>query len=336
MKILITGIAGFIGSHCAERLHEIGHSVIGIDNFSDYYDVNLKRHNAKALEELGIKIIDRDLRLKHLENSLPLDIDYIFHFAAQPGLSKTSSFNDYLTNNVIATQNILDYAIHFNATKLFVNIATSSIYGLDATCNELKIPSPASYYGVTKLAAEQLVLSYSRLNMLKACSLRLYSVYGSREREDKMFNKLISCGLEDIKFPLYKHSLKHVRSFTHVRDAIEGIISVIGKEAVSNNEIFNIGTNLEHTTQEAIEAVEQELNVKIKFQHLPSRIGDQLRTKANIDKAAQILGYKPKISLKEGVKEQIDWYKNYLKDSLKPGEIKSFETLNYGDIRLLD
>lgn len=197
MKILITGVAGFIGSHCAERLHEMGHYVIGIDNFSNYYSVNLKRQNAKALSKLGIHIIERDLSLVHLENSLPLDIDYIFHFAAQPGISKTSSFKDYLTNNIEATQNLLEFATDFNNTTLFVNIGTSSIYGLDATCDEAAPPMPASNYGVTKLAAEQLVLSKSRLGSLNACSLRLYSVFGSRERPDKMFTKLISLGLDE-------------------------------------------------------------------------------------------------------------------------------------------
>src|SRR5690606_19531958 len=136
MKILVTGAAGFIGSHTAERLQEIGHEVIGVDNFSPYYNVELKQLNAKALSDKGISIINRDLRVEDLYKDLPLDVDYIFHFAAQPGISTTSTFEDYFSNNIIATKNLVDYALECKQLKLFVNIATSSIYGLEATFPE--------------------------------------------------------------------------------------------------------------------------------------------------------------------------------------------------------
>ena len=145
MNILITGIAGFIGSHTAERLLELGHNVIGIDNFSDYYDVNLKELNARAVTDKGGVIINHDLRSNDLLEKLPLDIHYIFHFAAQPGISSNSTFQDYYSNNIIGTKNLIDYALALNDLKLFVNIATSSIYGLEATYPEDKAPKPASY-----------------------------------------------------------------------------------------------------------------------------------------------------------------------------------------------
>lgn len=310
MKILITGIAGFIGSHVAEHLYSLGHEVIGVDNFSDYYPVVLKDKNAAVLRAKGITVLQADLRAASAIDTLPTDVHYIFHFAAQPGIAATSSFEDYLTNNVIATQNLITYALQQRSLQLFVNIGTSSIYGLNATFPETVAPKPASHYGVTKLAAEQLVLCNSRLHHFKSCSLRLYSVYGSRERPDKLFTKLLDCGLNNKTFPLFQGSLTHLRSFTHVSDIVKGIVSVIGKEEVCNGEIFNIGTEAEYTTQQGVDAVEKLLNTKIIFKDLPPRSGDQQRTKANIDKARKLLNYNPTVTLEEGVAEQLAWFRN--------------------------
>jgi len=290
-------------------LKDLGHNVIGVDNFSDYYDVKLKKLNAKSVEEKGANIVTLDLRISNLSEELPIDIDYIFHFSAQPGISKTSTFEDYFSNNIIATKKLLDFALQCSNLKLFVNIATSSIYGLDATYPEDFPPKPASYYGVTKLAAEQLVLQKSRGQQLKACSLRLYSVIGPRERPEKMYTKLIACAFNDTIFPLYEGSDKHLRSFTYVGDIVDGIVSVLGKETIVNGEIFNLGTEVEHTTQEGIEAVEEVLGIKIKINVIPKRAGDQLRTKANIDKARLLLNYNPQTTLLESVKHQVNWYK---------------------------
>ena len=309
MNILVTGVAGFIGSHTAERLSDSGHHVIGVDNFNDYYSLDLKQLNAKSLEDKGVKIINKDLRDADLNSVLPKDISYIFHFAAQPGISASSSFEDYFTNNVIATKNLVDYALQCKELKLFVNIATSSIYGLEATFPESVAVKPASHYGVTKLAAEQLVLQKSRELQMKACSLRLYSVIGPRERPEKMYTKLIACGLNDEAFPLYEGSNKHLRSFTYVGDIVDGVVSVIGNESKVDGEVINLGTEVEHTTQEGIEAVEKVLGRSIKVKIVPKRAGDQSRTKANIDKARRLLNYNPQTTLLESVTHQVNWYK---------------------------
>lgn len=310
MKILVTGAAGFVGSHTAERLRLLGHEVVGLDNFSDYYDVSLKQLNAIALSVKGIVIEKIDLRFADQLQKLSTDFDYIFHFAAQPGISATSSFEDYLENNFIGTKNVLDFVLKNQKLKLFVNIGTSSIYGIHATFDESVPPSPVSHYGVTKLAAEQLVLESSRLGQFKACSLRLYSVYGPRERPEKLYTKLIANAFHAIPFPLYKGSENHLRSFTYVQDIVDGVVSVIGKEDLVNNEIINLGTEEENTTQHGIEIVEQILNKKIKIELVEARVGDQLRTKAVIDKARRLLGYNPKTSLFEGLKAQVEWYQN--------------------------
>ncbi len=310
MKVLVTGAAGFIGSHTAERIKEMGHEVIGVDNFSPYYDISLKKLNAKELNQKSIELLDIDLRFDDLSEKLPSDLDYVIHFAAQPGISASSSFEDYFTNNILGTQRMLDLFESLDKKPFFINIATSSIYGLVATLKEDDAPMPASWYGVTKLAAEQLVLAYSRRKLLKGTSLRLYSVYGPRERPDKLYTRLIDCGLNDKDFPLYEGSLAHLRSFTYVQDIIDGIVSVFGKETICNGEIFNLGTEKESTTEEGIATVEAILKTSIKMDSKPARPGDQSRTKANIDKARKLLNYNPKTTLREGLEEQVKWFKN--------------------------
>jgi len=310
MKFLITGAAGFIGSHTAQRIKLLGHEVIGVDNFSTYYDLDLKKRNSESLKKDSIPIITCDLRHKEqIEQLLPNDFDYIIHFAAHPGISSTSSFEDYFSNNIIATKNLLDFAEICTKKPYIINIATSSIYGSEATLTEREAPKPTSFYGVTKLAAEQLVLAKVRLGELKGCSFRLYSVYGPRERPDKLYTRLIACGLKNIPFTLYEGSLVHLRSFTYVGDIVDGIVSVLGKESLCNGEVINLGTEEEHSTQEGIKVVEKLLGKSIQIKIVAKRKGDQLRTKANIEKAQKLLNYKPNTSLEEGIKQQIMWYK---------------------------
>lgn len=312
MKILVTGAAGFIGSHACERLVNLGYEVVGVDNFNSQYALEIKQSNERELNKKGISVIKIDLRANNLIKILPTDINYIFHFAALPGLSPDYSFEDYFSNNVMATKNLIDYSLSLKKLKLFINIGTSSIYGLEAIFAEDVAPKPASYYGITKLTAEQLVLQKSRENKINACSLRLYSVYGPRERPEKMFSQLIACADNEVAFCLHSGSEKHLRSFTYVDDIIAGIVSVITNEDKVNGEVINLGNEIEYSTKEGIKTVETVIGHKIKINEVAQRSGNQLRTKANIDKAKQLLNYHPKISLVEGVEKQVFWYKEHL------------------------
>ncbi|SDL42866.1 Nucleoside-diphosphate-sugar epimerase [Salinimicrobium catena] len=313
MKILVTGAAGFIGSHAAEKLHQEGLEVIGADNFSGYYDVALKERNAEVLRDKGIPVHKIDLREVQEYEALEPDFDFIIHFAAQPGISASSSFQDYFSNNVLATQNLLEFARKNKDLKHFFNIATSSIYGLEATFPETIAPKPASWYGVTKLTGEQLVLAESRSGKLKASSLRLFSVYGPRERPEKLYTKLIACAFKDEKFPIFKGSEKHLRSFTYVWDIVDGIYKAVERYQDLDGEIINLGAEEEHKTGEGIALVEELLGKKIQLEVVPRRAGDQYRTLANIQKAKKILGYEPKTSFREGLQKQITWYmENFL------------------------
>ncbi len=309
MKILITGAAGFIGSHTAERLQSLGHQVIGWDNFSAYYDVSLKEHTAKTLKQQGVVMQRVDLVHDDLKAIWPKDTVFVFHFAAQPGISQSSTFDSYLDNNFIATQRLLSVCEQLDQPPYFVNIATSSVYGLVATKDETAAPEPASWYGVTKLAAEQLVMAYVRRGFLKGTSLRLYSVYGPRERPDKLYTRLIDCGLNQKEFTLYKGSEAHRRSFTYVGDIVDGIVAVINAADSCNGEIINLGSDVEHSTGEGIETVERLLGTTISKKIMPPRPGDQDRTMAVIDKARRLLDYRPSTTLETGIKAQIEWFK---------------------------
>jgi UDP-glucuronate 4-epimerase len=308
MRILVTGAAGFIASHLCEKLKSLGHDVYGIDNFNDYYDVKLKELNASDLAQQGIVIFRKDLN-DDLGDVFATAYDYVFHLAAQPGISSDTALEEYVDNNIYATQNLLEAILKYNPdVKSFVNIATSSVYGIEATVDETEPAKPVSFYGVTKLAGEQLALGLQRTGKLNTCSIRLYSVYGPRERPEKLYTKLIENLYYDKPFPLFEGSVKHERSFTYVGDIVEGLAAIIGKEAKVNGEIINLGTDEVNTTQEGIHAVEVIMNKQLIIDNKPPRKGDQQRTAAVIDKAKNLLGYEPKTTLKQGLQKQVDWY----------------------------
>lgn len=307
MKIVVTGAAGYIGSNFAISLAEQGHQVVGIDNFNDYYDPRLKRLNADDLLAVNGRIIERDLASDDLTTALS-GADFIFHLAAQPGISATTPFADYLRNNIIATQRLLAAAQQVKSLRLFVNIATSSVYGAHALDAEDVAPKPTSYYGVTKLAAEQLVLAAQRDQGFPATSLRIFSVYGPRERPEKLYPLLLRCLLTERPFPLFADSLNHSRSFTYVGDIIAAFTAVIAQPDKAIGEIFNIGSEQEFTTAEGIAIIEEILGRKATFAMQPRRPGDQLQTRANIAKARRLLGYNPQTPLRDGLQAMVDWY----------------------------
>ncbi len=181
MKIIVTGAAGAIGSHLCERLLDLGHEVVGIDSFTSYYDPNIKKINALDLEKKGILIKHLDLAKDDIDSVIK-DVDVIFHLAAQPGISATVPFENYLKNNVTATYRLLESAKKNTNLQLFVFASTSSVYGVRANGDETTEPKPTSHYGVTKLAAEQLAMSYYRELGLPVTAFRFFSVYGEREK----------------------------------------------------------------------------------------------------------------------------------------------------------
>jgi UDP-glucuronate 4-epimerase len=311
MNILVTGVAGFIGSHLAENLVQLGHSVVGVDCLTDYYSRDLKLLNLEQVKARGVTLKRLDLAEDDL-TSLLQNIDYVFHLAAQPGISALTPFSDYERNNIIATYRLLEAAKKAVKLRGFINSATSSVYGADATNDETFEPKPTSYYGVTKLAAEQLVLAQARDTSFPACSLRLFSVYGPRERPEKLYPKLIYSILADKPFPLHDLSENHLRSYTFIDDIIQGFVAVMNHFEKCRGEIFNIGTDTAITTGEAIAIVEEIIGKKAVLEVKPKRPGDQLKTHTNIEKAKRLIGYQPTTSARVGLEQTVHWYKTHI------------------------
>lgn len=308
MNILITGIAGFIGSHLAERLLQDGHQVRGIDRFSNYYSVKLKQANAQVLREKGATIFEKDLTVDNLEEIFE-GTDVVCHLAAQPGISKLVSFQEYIMHTIIATERVVE-ASQKAGVKFIVNISTSSVYGAQAIGDESSEPMPVSYYGVTKLAAEQLVLSRIRKNQINGCSLRPFSVIGERERPEKLIPQVILNLLADKPFEFYEGSNEHVRSFTYVGDIVQGSVAVLSHLESCNGQIINLGNEKTHTTEDVIAILEKLLDKKISPTIKPSREGDQKETRAEIGKARKLLSFNPATSLEEALKREVAWFKD--------------------------
>ncbi len=311
MRILVTGAAGFIGSHLAERLAGEGHDVRALDCLTDNYAAALKELNVCALRAAGCAFSRRDLAQDALFDLLQ-DVEVIYHLAAQPGLSAAAPFEAYVRNNIMATQRLLQAAAATPALQAFIHISTSSVYGARVTGDETAEPKPISYYGVTKLAAEQLVMAASREHALPACSLRLFSVYGPRERPEKLYPRLIGCLLEEREFPLFVGSEEHYRSYTYVGDIVTGMLAVLENMPRCRGEIFNIGADTAIATGEGMRIVEDLVGQKAKIALQPRRAGDQLETRANIEKARRVLGYKPTTSAREGLAREVAWYREQI------------------------
>lgn len=309
MRFVVTGSAGALGSHMSEQLKREGHSVIGIDAFTDYYDPAEKHKTAAELSTQGIETREVDLVTADLSSCIPSDTEFILHFAAQPGISETVSFETYERNNILATARLLEYASKLPRLSGFIFISTSSVYGIQAVGNEESEPRPISIYGATKLAAEQLVLSYARRGILPTASARLFSVYGQRERPDKLFCKLIAAINSETPIPLYEGSREHRRSFTYVGDISNGLSKMIELWESCHGQIINLGTDETHTTGEAIDLIEKIMGRKGQFILTPPRSGDQKETVADISKARTLLGFEPKTSLEEGLAREIEWYR---------------------------
>jgi UDP-glucuronate 4-epimerase len=306
MKIVVTGAAGFIGSHLVEALLNQGHQVIGIDNFNDYYSPSIKCHNVEHIRATGGELVELDLATDDLKPYVK-DANVVYHSAAQSGISRAVTFQPYVHNNLLATHKLLEALQDEPSLRLFVYVSTSSVYGATAVAAEDSVPTPISYYGVTKLAAEQLVMSYQRQRDFPACSLRLFSVYGARERPDKLYPRLIHSIVDGVPFPLYANSWNHKRSFTFVGDVVGAFVKALDTQACVG-EIINIGSTDSIATGEAVEIVQDLLGAKANYILKPPRLGDQIQTQARVEKAKAILGYYPTTPFLEGIKHEIEWF----------------------------
>lgn len=310
-KVIVTGAAGFIGSHLTQTLLEQGQQVIGIDEFNDYYDPMLKRKNIAHLESSpNFTLIDSNILALDWSKLLQ-DVEVIYHQAAQAGVRASwgTGFRAYTERNINATQVILEAAKDAQQLTRFVFASTSSIYGDAETLptHEGIPPQPVSPYGITKLAAERLCGLYHKNFGVPFVSLRYFTVYGPRQRPDMAFHKFFKAVIEDEAIPIYGDG-QQTRDFTFVKDAVAAnLAAATVPEAIG--EIFNIGGGSRVVLAEVLNTMETIVGKPIKRNHIEKAMGDARHTAADVSKARQILGYQPQVSLTEGLKQEWEWVK---------------------------
>jgi len=315
MKYLVTGAAGFVGSHLSEQLLIFGHEVVGIDNFSDYYSPELKKSRIKNLEVntnfkfLEIDLIDKASFDRLLFNFSP---DFVIHLAAQPGvrLSLSESFR-YSRENLMGFHNCLIASIEARV-KNFLFASSSSVYGDDSSVpyseSELNL-NPISYYGATKLANEVLARSLAKSNEIRIRGLRFFTVYGPWGRPDMAYFKLISSAINGVYFPkLGDGSVK--RDFTFISDTVTSIILLseeLKSEKVHHFDVVNVGGGNPYSLNDLISEVELQTEAKILIEHRESIPGDVKLTIADSSELQRLTGQIPRTTLQEGVMRTLEW-----------------------------
>ena len=316
MKILVTGSAGFIGFHLCQSLIEDGYEVIGIDNINNYYDTNLKKNRLKKLKMnpsfvfKKIDISDRDSLNTLFKNYKP---EKVINLAAQAGV-RYSIENPYayVNSNITGFINVIELCVKYKVKGL-IYASSSSVYG----GNE-KIPfsekdnvrKPLAIYGVTKRTNELIAYSYSQLYGLNSTGLRFFTVYGPWGRPDMalyIFTKKIFNG---VPIPVFNNG-KMKRDFTYIDDIISGTRNAIDKNY--DYEIFNLGNHKSEDLKDMISIIEKNLGKKAIVEFLPMQPGDVKDSFANIDRSMKMLNFKPKTSIKTGIPNFINWYKEYHK-----------------------
>jgi UDP-glucose 4-epimerase len=303
---LITGAAGFIGSALTDRLLADGVRVTGVDAFTDYYDVTLKRKNLEgARRHPAFSLLELDLSQADL-SALPA-VDVVFHQAAQPGVRASwgREFTTYTLYNVLATQRLLE---RYKDTPLerFVYASSSSVYG-DAESyptSEAVLPRPFSPYGVTKLAGEHLVLLYGRNFGMPVTALRYFTVYGPRQRPDMAFHRFCRAMLAGEPITVYGDG-RQSRDFTFVSDAIEANVRAWKRAAPQG--VYNIGGGSQVDVLEAISLLEKSFGLKARVNFEPRPPGDPLRTRADAARLAADLGYATTVGIAEGLAAEAAW-----------------------------
>lgn len=315
MKILITGGAGFIGSHLAKKLIDRGDQVVIIDNFDDYYDPRLKRDRIKKhLKGYKFKLYEGDIRdYALLEKIFKKEkLDKVMHLAGMAGV-RYSLENPILYGevNFMGTLNLLELSKKYKV-KNFVYASSSSVYGINKKvpfAETDRVDNPISTYAATKKATELLAHMYSHTFGLKTTGLRYFTVYGPWGRPDMAYFKFANLIFADKPIEIYNNG-KMLRDFTYIDDIVEGTIKVI--DANLKCEVMNIGADKPEKLSTYIDILEKSLGVKAKKKYLPMQLGDVPQTVADVRKLRK-LGWKPKVAIKEGLQKFADWYLDYYK-----------------------
>ena len=297
MRYLVTGAAGFIGSQLAAALAAEGHDVVGVDSFTDYYDVGDKERNADGLDVRRLDLADERLELG--------GVDGVFHLAGQPGVrSFGEAFPHYVRRNILATQQVFEACVDAGVRVVFSS--SSSVYG-DAESYptpEDAQPQPLSPYGVTKLACEHLARAYAQSFSLDAVVLRYFTVYGPRQRPDMAFHKFIKAAIKNDAIALYGDG-EQTRDFTFVSDAVAATIAA-GEHGVPGR-AYNVGGGSRVSMNEVIRIIEAVAGHPLKVHREETQKGDMRDTYADTSLARKDLGFEPKVPLTEGIQAEYRW-----------------------------
>jgi UDP-glucuronate 4-epimerase len=304
MKVLVTGAAGFIGSHLSDALIRRGDHVVGLDAFIDYYPAPVKRRNiAPAIGDRRFQLVEADLRTADLVSVLE-GCDAVVHAAAMPGLPRSwTDFDLYSSCNLTGTQRLAEACRAVGVRKL-LHISTSSVYGLHAVGDEATRLAPVSPYGVTKLAAENLLRAYCDTHGLPVSMVRLFSVYGPRQRPDMAWHRFIEAIATGAPVTIFGDG-RQSRSATFVDDAVAGILGALDDGQLG--EVYNIGGGEVLTVLEAVDIIAAHLDLDPIVVHGPAPFGDQRATHADTAKARQHFGYRPLTDPEQGLALQVGW-----------------------------
>ena len=311
LRALVTGVAGFIGSHLAERLVQLGHVVDGIDCLTSYYPVETKRRNLSEIAKSdNFHFIEKDILEADLSN-LVGRADVIFHLAAQPGVRASwSTFDQYLRNNLLVTQFLLEKCGEVGKKRL-IFASSSSVYGNAERypTREDAVPLPISPYGVTKEGAERICGLYQSSRVVQTVILRYFTVYGPRQRPDMGFHRFIESMLRNSPITVYGDG-KQIRDFTYVSDIVEGTICAAESEVAG--ETINLGGGSPAELNGVLEILRGITGSESKIVYVKEDRGDVRKTTADITKARNVLDYRPAMKLLDGLIKQVQWQRDKL------------------------
>jgi len=305
---LVTGAAGFIGSHLCERLLQLGHTVVGVDAFAAYYPRPLKEANLAGFRgHAAFRFLEEDLVRADL-SPLVAEADFIFHQAGQPGVRPSwgQEFDLYVDANIRATQRLLEAIRGSARLQRLVFASSSSVYGeaRELPLREETLPRPFSPYGVTKLASEHLCLLYHTNYGVPVVALRYFTVYGPRQRPDMGFHRFIEAALEDRPILVYGDG-EQTRDFTYVGDAVEA--NILAATRGAPGQVFNIGGGSRCSVNEVLRSLEAIVGRPVHRQAHPSQPGDVRHTWADTTRARDQIGFAPRVPLQVGLTRQVEW-----------------------------